>query len=123
MSERVAFEYALLRVVPRIERGEAINAGVIVYCKALDFLGARVQLDTRKLAVIDADSCAKDVQAALAAAAECTPRGDDSIGQRFRWLTAPRSTVVQPSVIHTGVTTDPERELEHLFSRLVLPTN
>lgn len=119
MAERVAFEYAVLRVVPRIERGEVINAGVIVYCKGLDFLGARVHLDVQRLAALDGTTNPADVLRALEAAAECVPRGDDNIGQRFRWLTAPRSTVVQPGPIHTGVTADPEQTLEHLFQTLV----
>lgn len=122
MVERVSFEYAVLRVVPRIERGEAINAGVIVYCQAHDFLASRVQLDRQRLAAIDAAANADDVVRALDAAAACEPAGADSIGQRFRWLTAPRSTVVQPGAIHTGLTTDPERDLQRLFATLVLPS-
>lgn len=121
MNERVAFEYAVLRVVPRVERGEAINAGVIVYCQGLDFLGAKVQLDAARLAALDSAVNADEVARALVAAAECEPRGEDSIGQHFRWLTAPRSTVVQPGPIHTGITDDPEQELQRLFASLVLP--
>ena len=121
MAERVAFEYAVLRVVPRVERGESINAGVIVYCRGLDFLGARVQLDEQRLSALDASSNPADVARALAAAAECALRPDEGPGQRFRWLTAPRSTVVQPGPIHTGLTSDPEQDLQRLFETLVLP--
>ena len=117
---RHAFEYAVLRVVPRIERGEAINAGVLLYCRPLDFLGARVRLDRDRLAALDPTCDADAVERAVAAAADCALRGDDDIGRRFRWLTAPRSTVVQPGPVHTGLTADPEAEIERLLRLLVL---
>lgn len=122
MSEqRHPYEYAVLRVVPRVERGEAINAGVIVYCHALDFLGSHVHLDRARLAALDPHTDADAVERALEAAANCALRGDDDLGRRFRWLTAPRSTVVQPGPIHTGLTTDPAAEAERLFTLLVMP--
>ncbi|WP_300013950.1 DUF3037 domain-containing protein [Pseudonocardia sp.] len=128
---RHAYEYALLRVVPRIERGEAINAGVLVYCRALDFLGARVYLDPTRLAMLDADADAAAVARALdAVAAGCAdrgtsaarhagPAGDEDRGRRFRRLTAPRSTVVQAGPVHTGITADPAAALTHLLDTLV----
>lgn len=128
--ERVPFEYAVIRVVPRVERGEAMNAGVLVYCRALDFLGARWQLDADRLAALDPAASFDAVQAAVRAALDCddiegTARDDlgreTGSGQRFRWLTAPRSTVVQPGPIHTGMTSDPAAELDRLFATLVLP--
>lgn len=121
-AERHLYEYAVLRVVPRVERGELINAGVIVYCRPLEYLGSRVLLDRVRLAALDPDLDPEPVERALAAAADCALRGDDDLGRRFRWLTAPRSTVVQPGPVHTGLTHDPIAETERLFSLLVLPS-
>jgi hypothetical protein len=125
MNERVPFEYAVLRVVPRVERGEAINAGVLVYSQAAEFLGARVQLDEGRLRAIDPHADVAAIEAALRAAAETcdgtgTGAGED-IGRRFRWLTAPRSTVVQPGPVHTGLTADVTAEPDRLLALLVLP--
>ncbi|WP_219416108.1 DUF3037 domain-containing protein [Pseudonocardia nigra] len=133
MTARHAFEYALLRVVPRIERGEAFNAGVLLYCRPLDYLGARVHLDPHRLAALDpaADPAviarALDAVTALcddvgaAAARYAGPAGEEDRGRRFRRLTAPRSTVVQAGPVHTGLTADPTKDLEHLLRTLVLP--
>jgi hypothetical protein len=120
-TERHLYEYALLRVVPRVERGELINAGVIVYCRPLEYLGSRVLLDHARLAALDPDLDPEPVARALASAADCALRGDDDLGRRFRWLTAPRSTVVQPGPVHTGLTDDAAVETERLFRLLVLP--
>jgi hypothetical protein len=122
---RVAFEYAVLRVVPRVERGESINAGVIVYSQAAEFLGGRVHLDEDRLRAIDPHADIPAISAALRAAAETcdgtgTGAGED-IGRRFRWLTAPRSTVVQPGPVHTGLTADVAAEPDRLLALLVLP--
>ncbi len=118
---RQPFEYAVLRVVPRVERGEAMNAGVLLYCKNLDFLGSRVHLDADRLAALDPDAEAAVVERALQAAAACALRPGQDRGQRFRWLTAARSTVVQPGPVHTGLTVDPQAELDRLMAVLVLP--
>jgi hypothetical protein len=118
--KRSLFEYSILRVVPRVERGESMNAGILLYCRPLGYLGSRVLLDRERLAALDPVAAADPVERALAAAADCVLRGDDDIGKRFRWLTAPRSTVVQPGPVHTGLTTDPEAETQRLFERLVL---
>lgn len=129
---RVPFEYAVIRIVPRVDRGEAMNAGVLLYCRALDYLGARWDVDRDRLAALDPMADAAAVEAAVRAAANCadpdaTARADlgrdSGPGQRFRWLTASRSTVVQPGPIHTGLTTDPATELDHLFATLVLPVS
>jgi hypothetical protein len=120
-TERHLFEYAVLRIVPRVERGESINAGVLVYCRPLGYLGSRVLLDRARLAVLDPSADPEPVARALAAAADCALRGDDDIGRRFRWLTAPRSTVVQPGPVHTGLTIDPDAETQRLFDLLVGP--
>ena len=118
-DERSMFEYAVLRVIPRVERGESMNAGVMLYCRSLNFLDARIYLDRERLAALDASADADQVSRALAAAADCAPQEGDDIGKRFRWLTAPRSTVVQTGPIHTGLTSDPVAELERLFMVLV----
>jgi hypothetical protein len=119
-GQRSLFEYSLLRVVPRVERGESMNAGILLYCRSLDFLGSRVLLNRDLLAALDPAADAEPIERALAAAADCALRGDDDIGRRFRWLTAPRSTVVQPGPVHTGLTADPDADTQRLFDRLVL---
>ncbi|WP_329114090.1 DUF3037 domain-containing protein [Streptomyces sp. NBC_01465] len=126
MSHRDVFEYALVRVMPRVERGEVFNAGVVVYCRAKSYVAARTHLDEAKLAALDPGADVAGVRAALHAV-EGICRGGDAAGQasgddpgrRFRWLIAPRSTVVQPGPVHTGLTLDPEAELERLLRLLV----
>jgi hypothetical protein len=116
------FEYALVRVVPRIERGEAINAGVIVYSQAYRYLCARIELDESRLLAVDPGVEMDAVRLALSAFEKaCTegPLSSRPLGERFRWLTAPRSTIVQPGPVHSGLTADPETELSHLFDTLV----
>ncbi|UGY94821.1 DUF3037 domain-containing protein [Streptomyces gobiensis] len=120
------FEYAVLRVVPRVERGEQINAGVILYCRARSFVAARVHLDVGRLRALDPDADVVGVRAALRAiegvcrgGADAGQAAGDDAGRRFRWLIAPRSTVVQPGPVHTGLTTDPEAETERLLDLLV----
>jgi hypothetical protein len=122
------FEYAVLRVVPRVERGEFINAGVVLYCRADRFLDARVHLDSDRLMALDPAVDLEAVQAHLeavrsvcAGSPEAGSVGRLPLGERFGWLVAPRSTVVQPSPVHTGLTDDPGAELERLLSRMVLP--
>ncbi|WP_406445703.1 DUF3037 domain-containing protein [Streptomyces sp. NBC_00631] len=125
-GDRDVFEYALLRVVPRVERGECINAGVIVYCRAKAYVGARTHLDEARLLALDPDADVAGVRAALGAvegicaggAAAGLAAGDDP-GRRFRWLVAPRSAVVQPGPVHTGLTLDPAAETERLLDLLV----
>ncbi|MEU5591334.1 DUF3037 domain-containing protein [Streptomyces sp. NPDC020298] len=125
-GDRDVFEYALLRVVPRVERGECINAGVVVYCRAQAYVGARTHLDEARLLALDPDADVAGVRAALGAVegmcsgggAAGQAAGDDP-GRRFRWLIAPRSTVVQPGPVHTGLTTDPAGEAERLLGLLV----
>jgi len=116
------FEYALIRVVPRVERGEAINVGVIVYSKPFRYLRARIELDEARLLALDPDTDLASVRAALAAFDRaCTqgPLADRPLGERFRWLTAPRSAIVQPGPVHGGLTGNPAAELDHLFTTLV----
>lgn len=116
------FEYALVRVVPRVERGEAINVGVIVYSKSYRYLRAKIELDEARLRALDPGVDLAAVRAALTAFERaCTqgPLAERPLGERFRWLTAPRSSVVQPGPVHGGLTDDPAAELDRLFSTLV----
>ena len=116
------FEYALVRVVPRVERGEAINVGVIVYSQAYRYLCARIELDERRLLAVDPAVDLDPVRTALSAFGKaCTegPLAGRPLGERFRWLTAPRSTIVQPGPVHSGLTADPAAELARLFDTLV----
>ena len=120
MSE--VFEWALIRVVPRVERGEAINAGVIVYSKSFRYLKARIELDERRLLSLDPGADVAAVRAALTAfdrACADGPLAEFTLGERFRWLTAQRSAMVQPGPVHAGVTADPETDLARLFTALV----
>ncbi|MGW2840987.1 DUF3037 domain-containing protein [Streptomyces sp. NPDC001493] len=126
MSAREVFEYALLRVVPRVERGECFNAGVLVYSRAHSFVAARTHLDESKLRALDPAADIVGVRAALRAVENVCGGGDaagqaagDDAGRRFRWLIAPRSTVVQPGPVHTGLTLDPAAEVERLLDLLV----
>ncbi|MFD7551393.1 DUF3037 domain-containing protein [Streptomyces sp. NPDC059578] len=126
MSGRDVFEYALLRVVPRVERGELINAGVVVYCRARSFVAARTEVDEARLLALDPAVDLAGVRAALRAVEQVCAGGEaagqaarDDAGRRFRWLVAPRSTVVQPGPVHTGLTADPRAELERLVKTLV----
>lgn len=125
-GDREVYEYALLRVVPRVERGERINAGVIVYCRARGYVGARTHLDEARLLALDPDADVAGVRAALGAVERICAGGDeagqaagDDAGRRFRWLIAPRSTVVRPGPVHTGLTADPAAETERLLDLLV----
>jgi hypothetical protein len=122
------FEYAVLRVVPRVERGEYMNAGVVLYCQDARFLDARVHLDPERLRAfapgLDHDAVVKHLEAAkkvCAGGPEAGEIGALPMGQRFGWLAAPRSTVVQPSPVHTGLTENPKEALEHLMRKMVHP--
>ncbi|GGS48759.1 DUF3037 domain-containing protein [Streptomyces griseoviridis] len=125
-SERDVFEYVVLRVVPRVERGERINAGVLLYCRAKAFVAARTHLDEARLLALDPQADVAGVRAALRAVegvcAGGAPAGQaagDDPGRRFRWLIAPRSAVLQPGPVHTGLTADPAAEAERLLELLV----
>jgi hypothetical protein len=123
----VGFEYALLRVVPHVERGEAVNVGVLVYAQSVPFLDVAVHVDPDRLRALDPTIDVDAVVAALDAVVRVCGGGADGgpaaalpEGQRFRWLIAPRSTVVQPGPVHTGITESPEGEAPRLLERLVL---
>ncbi|WP_214413123.1 DUF3037 domain-containing protein [Sphaerisporangium fuscum] len=127
MSELHVYEYAVVRVVPCVVRGELINAGVILYSQPCGYLCARVELDEARLLALDERADVAGIRQALAAYERaCTedsgPLRRESLGSRFRWLTAPRSTVVQTGPVHAGLTADPAAELELLLGRLVRRT-
>ena len=125
------FEYAILRVTPRVERGELVNVGVVVFCRTRSYLGVKLALGERQLAALRALEPGLDVSA-IEAHLDSIRRvaaGDEDAGpiarlaapERFRWLSSPSSTMIQPSDVHGGLTEDPAIELEDLFARLVAP--
>lgn len=120
------FQYATLRIVPCLERGEQFNAGVVLFARQRHFLAARVALDEARLVALAPRLAAEAVRAhleALARVAAGNPSGGAlaalPASERFGWLVAPSSTVVQPSAVHTGLCADPAQTLERLFGRLV----
>ncbi|HJZ37107.1 MAG TPA: DUF3037 domain-containing protein [Solirubrobacterales bacterium] len=120
------FSYAIVRVVPDVERGESLNAGVILHSPARRFLAARVDLDESRLQAIAPTASPSQIKTwldALVVTAEgrnlTGPLANLSQSERFGLLTAPSSTVIQASPVHTGLTDSPEQELQHLFERLV----
>jgi hypothetical protein len=120
------FQYAIVRLLPRVERGECLNVGVILLCRARRYLGARIALDERRLAALAPDLDPAAVRPHLDAI-ERIASGDPTAGpiarlglaERFHWLVAPSSTIIQPSEVHTGLCDDPRVELEHLVATLV----
>jgi hypothetical protein len=121
MTDHVPFEYAVIRVMPSIERGEQINAGLVVYCRNRDFLAVRTHITQERLRALDPGADLTDVQTVLDGwARTCDHEKRMTLGERFRWLTSPRSTIVQPGPVHSGLTTDPAAELDRLLARLVL---
>jgi hypothetical protein len=126
LERRSSFEYCVLRAVPRVERGDSVNVGVIVYCQSRGFLDSRTGVIPALLLALDPDADVPGIEAAVAAyacvcrgGAEAGQAGATTAGQRFRWLTAPRSTVVQPGPVHLGLTADPAAELARLAARLL----
>lgn len=126
MPEPSAFDYAIVRVVPRVEREEFINVGVILFCRTLRFLDARIELDTKRLAVLSPKLDMVMVQAHLdlipricAGGADAGPLGQLGQAERFRWLVTPRSTTVQVSPVHCGLCDDPQAALDDLFKKMV----
>ncbi len=122
-----SFDYAIVRVVPRVERDEFINAGVILHCRTLGFLAARVQLDRARLAALDPHADREAIERALALV-PLICAGETAGGpiaalpppDRFHWLVAPRSTITQTSPVHSGLTSDPPATLDHLMATMVL---
>jgi Protein of unknown function (DUF3037) len=126
MGERNAFQYTILRVVPRVERGERMNVGVVLYCPQRRFIATRIELDEARLRALDPTMDPVAVRApleAIAAVVAAEPGGgalaELTASERFGWVAAQSSTVIQPSEVHTGLTEDPGQTLEHLFEALV----
>lgn len=123
----LTYDYAIVRLVPRVERGEQINVGVILSCADSDFLEARIELDAERLRALDPSIDLDAVCDALAVIPRVCAGGPSAgpIGElpargRFRWLVSPRSTMIQMSAVHTGRTGDPVATLEHLLKTMVL---
>jgi hypothetical protein len=123
---RDEFQYAVVQVVPRVERDERFNVGVVLFCRRRGFLAARTRLDPGRLAALAPDLGVADVQPhldvleALAVGDEAGgPLARESQSERFGWITAPASTILQAGPVHTGVTADPEHTLDRLFDLLV----
>lgn len=126
MPAEFTYDYAIVRIVPRVERGEQINVGVILSCVDGDFLQARIELDPARLLALDSTLDLDEIKAALATipaicrgGADAGPIGELPARGRFRWLVSPRSTVIQMSPVHTGRTNDPEAALERLMETMV----
>ena len=125
MPALTAFDYAIVRVVPRVEREEFLNAGAIVYCKARGYLAARIELDAARLVALAPDLDVALVASHLALIPLVCRGGAGAIGQlapqeRFHWLVAPRSTVIQTSPAHAGLCRDPAAALERLIAEMVI---
>lgn len=124
---RDSYDYALVRVVPRVERGELVNVGVIVSCPTQEYLAARIVLDPVRLRALSPSIDIAEIEHALEVIpliAAGDPRGGPIAAlprsERFHWLVAPRSAVIQTSPVHTGMCDDPARALEELIERLVM---
>ena len=126
MSASSPFSYAVYRVVPRVERGERLNVGVVVFCRPLEYLAARTHLDVKRLAALWPELDSETVRPHLQAI-ERIAAGDPAAGEiarldltaRFHWLVSPSSTIIQPSAVHTGLCDDPASQLDRLFEALV----
>ncbi len=126
MSASSPFSYAVYRVVPRVERGERLNVGVVVFCRPLEYLAARTHLDVARVTALWPELDPETVRPHLQAI-ERTASGDPAAGEiarldltaRFHWLVSPSSTIIQPSAVHTGLCDDPASQLDRLFEALV----
>lgn len=126
MPERSSYDYAVIRVVPRVERGEFINAGVILFCRTQNFLRTLIHLDEPRLLALAPDVDLEAVRGQLEMIA-LTSSGDPRVGsfacmspsERFHWLVSPRSTIIQTSPVHCGLCSDPAAALRHLLETMV----
>ncbi len=126
MSDLATFDYAVIRVVPRVEREEFLNVGVVLFCATQEFLKARIEVDRQRLAAFAPEL---DIEAVVdyldtipvicAGGAQAGPMGQMPPSARFHWLVAPRSTVIQVSPVHSGVCADLDAALDHLMEKLV----
>ena len=128
MSAEETYDYAIIRVIPRVDRGELINVGVILSCPGVNFLEARIELDPARLRLLDPSIDVEATRANLEMIPRICQGGDGSgpIGElpqraRFHWLVSPRSTIIQMSPVHTGRTGDPAKALERLLDTMVRP--
>lgn len=128
MRDHFTYDYAIVRVVPKVERAEFVNVGVIVSCPAQDFLEARIELDEARLLALDPTLDIESIRAHLAAipticagGEQAGPIGRLSQRERFYWLVAPRSTIIQTSPTHTGSCRDPAAVVERLLEKMVRP--
>ena len=128
MHDHCTYDYAIIRVTPRVEREEFVNVGAIVSCPARGFLEARIELDEKRLMAIDSTLDVESIRIHLATIPTiCTggeqagPIGQLSQRERFHWLVAPRSTIIQTSPVHTGCCKNPTAVLEHLLATMVRP--
>ncbi len=121
-----SYDYALIRVVPRVERGECLNVGILLFCSTLRFLGIRVHLDTARLLALAPHAHIETIQEQLEDMVHICNGGraagtlaDMSQSERFHWLVSPRSTIIQTSAVHSGLCSDPAATLEHLLKTMV----
>jgi hypothetical protein len=127
MPEQHSFEYAVIRVVPKVEREEFMNVGVILYCQSISYLDALFAMDEARLSALSPSLEMGEIKEHLSAfcnickgGSEAGPIGKLDMGSRFRWLTATRSTVLQCSKVHPGLSDDPAMTLKNLYNRLIL---
>lgn len=125
-AARQPFEYAIVRVIPRVERGEGVNAGIVLMCRPRRFLAAAMALDEALVTALAPDCDLPDVRAHLdlivaiaAGDPDAGPIAGLTLAERFHWLVSPSSTIIQPSPVHTGLTEDPAGTLAHLVRTLV----
>ncbi|GAK89037.1 hypothetical protein JCM19297_3561 [Nonlabens ulvanivorans] len=127
MQDRFTFEYAIIRIVPKVEREEFFNAGVIMFCKRKKYIGIKYNVNPNKLKALDPDADIDVFEEYLNAwklVCDGTPSGGKigamELSDRFRWLSACRSTIIQSSKTHSGLTDDPQKTLEELFENYVI---
>jgi hypothetical protein len=126
-ARKASYDYALIRVTPRVERGECMNVGVVLFCRQRGFLGARIALDEARLLAFFPFANIEGIRDELHAIAKIV-EGDATGGpitalaqaERFHWLVSPRSTIIQPSPVHSGLCDDPAAALDHLFATMVI---
>ncbi len=128
MRDQCTYDYAIVRVVPKVEREEFVNVGVIVSCPDREFLAARIEMDEQRLLALDATVDVAAIRTHLATipticagGAQAGPIGELTQRERFHWLVAPRSTTIQTSPVHTGRCENPAAVLDHLLETMVRP--
>ncbi len=129
MHDQCSYDYAVVRIVPRVEREEFVNVGVIVSCPGREFLQARIELDELRLRALDPELDVESIRTHAASipmicsgGAQAGPIGLLSQRERFHWLVAPRSTIIQVSPVHAGRCRDPAAVLDHLLATMVRPS-